>query len=114
MGFESSRIPNDPISFIRHCVSRRRVYWTYHVNMRMRERFIPREWILDAAGAYEVIESYPTDRYLPSYLVWVKPADTIIHVLFAVDLETDNVRVVTAYRPDPAEWVEDMKRRRKA
>jgi hypothetical protein len=34
------------------------------------------------------------------------------HVLFATDLEGDNVRVVTSYRPDPGEWQADLKARR--
>jgi hypothetical protein len=32
--------------------------------------------------------------------------------LFAVDVEGNNVRVVTAYRPDPGEWGPDLKTRR--
>jgi len=33
-------------------------------------------------------------------------------MLFAVDVQGDNVRVVTSYRPDRGEWQEDMKTRR--
>lgn len=33
----------------------------------------------------------------------------IFHRLFAVDAEEDNVRIVTAYRPNPEEWEEDCK-----
>ena len=111
MNSEIQRIPGDPASFIRECVDARRIYWTYHVNMRLRLRSIPREWILESTESYEIIECYPDDKYLPSYLVWAKATDAIIHVLFAVDLEDNNVRVVTAYRPNPREWEESMKRR---
>jgi hypothetical protein len=34
------------------------------------------------------------------------------HVLFAADAEGANVRVVTAYRPDRADWQKDLKTRR--
>ena len=34
------------------------------------------------------------------------------HVQFALDVEGDNVRVVTVYRPDPVEWEADLKTRR--
>ena len=61
---------------------------------------------------YEVIESYPDDKYMPSYLVWSKIDDVIFHILFAADTEANNVRVVTAYRPDPEDWVSHMKIRR--
>jgi hypothetical protein len=33
-------------------------------------------------------------------------------VLFAADVDGDNVRVVTAYRPDLNDWFEDLKTRR--
>ena len=107
------REPEDPLAFIKRCVSERRIYWTYHVNMRMRGRFIAREQILDAVPTYEIIESNPPDKYLPSYLVYATGRDHVFHVRFATDAEGDNLRVVTAYRPDPAEWADDMKSRRK-
>src|SRR4051794_25781232 len=91
---------NNPLEFIRRCVRERKLFWTYHVNMRLERRHITRDEILSAVDAYAVIESYPDDKYLPSYLV----ASREFHVLFAVDAEGDNVRVVTAYRPDPEEW----------
>ena len=55
---------------------------------------------------------YPKDKYFPSYLVYSHYQDKIFHVLFAVDIEEDNVRVITAYYPDLEEWKEDFKTRR--
>ena len=94
------KLPEDAIAFIRDCVGRRQVFWTYHVNMRLAERFIPRESILRAADIYELVESYPEDKFLPSYLVLGHHKREYFHVLFAADVEAGNVRVVTAYRPD--------------
>lgn len=104
--------PQDPLRFIEQCVKTRRIYWTYHVNMRLRTRSIPRAWVLDSVNTYEVIESYPNDKYLPSYLVRAQAEGVVFHVLFATDVDAENVRIVTAYKPDPAEWVEDKRRRR--
>jgi Domain of unknown function (DUF4258) len=104
--------PPDPLDFIRQCVRRRRILWTYHVNMRLQRRFIPRQAILDAVASYEIIEAYPEDKYLPSYLVLGRSATEVFHVLFAADVEGDNVRVVTAYRPSLDEWQTDLKTRR--
>jgi uncharacterized protein DUF4258 len=83
--------------------------------MRLAGRFIPRELILAAVGTYDLVEAYPDDKYLPSYLILGRhvPAEAF-HVLFAADVEGDNVRVVTAYRPDPAEWQPDLKTRRRS
>ena len=105
-------IPDDPLAFIRNCVKLRNIKWTYHVNMRMKGRSISRQVILNSFEEYEIIEEYPKDKYLPSYLVYSRYQNKIFHILFAVDIEEDNVRVVTAYYPDLEEWKEDFKTRR--
>ena len=63
------RLPTDALAFIQRCVRERKVYWTYHVNMRLAGRYISRDELFEATETYEVIESYPDDKYLPSYLV---------------------------------------------
>ena len=106
------RVPGDPVAFVQDCVRRRRVFWTYHVNMRLAGRFIPRAAILSAVATYRLVEAYPDVKYLPSYLLLAGAGSESFHVLFAVDVEGDNVRIVTAYVPDPAEWERDLKTRR--
>jgi hypothetical protein len=103
--------PADPLAFICRCVRERKVLWTYHVNMRLERRHIGREEILGAVDSYAIVEEYADDKYLPSYLVVA--ADSF-HVLFATDVSGDNVRVVTAYRPDPDEWEPDFRRRKRS
>src|SRR5438094_10001089 len=92
-------LPEDPLAFIQRCVQRRQLYWTYHINMRLPGRFISRQHILDAVDTYEVIEAYPEDKYLPSYLVYATVENEIFHVLFAVHMPADHARVITANRP---------------
>jgi len=104
--------PTDPLAFIRRCVRERKVYWTYHVNMRLAGRFIARDELLGATESYEIIESYPEDKYLPSYLVWAESEGDAFHVLFAADVGGDNVRIVTTYRPNTNEWESDLKSRK--
>jgi hypothetical protein len=98
-------LPADPLAFIRHCVRERRILWTYHVNMRLEARFIPRQAVLDSVGEFQIIESYPDDKYLPSYLIYARHEGDIFHILFAADVPNQNVRVVTAYRPNREDWV---------
>ncbi len=105
-------IPAKPLTFIRDCVIHRRIHWTYHVNMRLKERAISRKSILDSSRDYEIIEEYPKDKYLPSYLVYSEYSGRRFHVLFAVDVVEKNVRIVTAYYPNPEEWDEGLKKRR--
>ncbi len=80
--------------------------------MRLKGRSIPRQAILESVVHFEIIEEYPQDKYLPSYLIYSRHLDFIFHVLFAVDVQGDNVRIITAYRPDPKEWEEDLRTRR--
>jgi len=93
-------------------VAAKRVLWTYHVNMRLWQRGIASDAVLAAASSYEIIEEYPRDKYLPSYLVRATHANMVFHVLFAVDAAGDNVRVVTMYVPDPDRWDRDLRMRR--
>ncbi len=106
------RVPEDALAFIRDCIRRRRILWTYHVNMRLAGKVIRREAILEAVETYEIVEQYPQDKYLPSYLILARHGDDVFHVLFAADVEGDSVRAVTTYRPDPEEWQPDLKTRR--
>ena len=106
------RLPDDPVGFIQDRVRRGRILWTYHVSMRLAGRFIPREAILAAVTTYQLVEAYPDDKYFPSYLILARHGSDAFHVMFATDVEGDNVRVVTSYRPDPGEWQADLKARR--
>lgn len=60
----------------------------------------------------QLVEAYPDDKYLPSYLLLAGHGSEAFHVLFAADVEGDDVRVVTSYRPRPGEWQADFKARR--
>jgi Domain of unknown function (DUF4258) len=89
-------VPDDVLSFIRECLRERRILWTYHVNMRLGQRFIARETIIQAANTYEIVEAYPEDKYFPSYLLLGREGDDAFHVLFGADVEGQNVQIVTA------------------
>jgi hypothetical protein len=105
-------LPDNPLTFLQRCVREGRIFWTYHVNMRLKGRYISRESIIESWPGYEIIESYPTDKYLPSYLVYAEYQGKPFHILLAADVDGDNVRIVTAYYPAADEWEEDFKRRR--
>jgi hypothetical protein len=60
----------------------------------------------------EIIESYPEDKYLPSFLLKGRSEETLFHVHLAVDAKGENVRVITLYRPDPDRWDSAFRLRR--
>lgn len=95
------KAPDDALGFIQQCVRKRRVYWTYHVNMRLAGRHVFRNEIFETVDTYEIVESYPDDKYLPSYLIVATPAGAASHVLSAAAVGGDNVRVVTAFAQSP-------------
>lgn len=80
--------------------------------MRLTTKRINRRTVVDSVSSYEIIESYPDDKYLPSYLVYTEYRGERLHILFAADVDGDNVRVVTAYRPSDARWMPDLRTRR--
>ena len=98
------KIPGSPLLFIRDCLHGGRMLWTYHVNMRLRQRFITREVIIAAVESYEVRRE-SQDKYFPSYLL-LGPGEAF-HVLFGADVDGQNVRIVTV-NPSPDEWEEDL------
>lgn len=113
MGPMPPRKEQTVIDIIRSCVRRKCIFWTYHVSMRMAERFVPREIILASIDTYEIIETYPDDKYLPSYLIRAEHEEIIFHIPFALDRENDAVRIITTYMPSPEKWNSDGRTRRK-
>ena len=66
----------------------------------------------NSMATLEIIEAYPQDKYLPSFLVRGEAEGCVFHAQIAADTEGENIRVVTMYTPDPNEWDEDMRFRR--
>ena len=66
----------------------------------------------DVTETFEIIESYPDDKYLPSFLVRGESAETIFHAHIAADVEGENIRIVTMYAPNPREWDANLRVRR--
>lgn len=61
----------------------------------------------------EIIEQYPDDFPFPSCLLLGLSIDgEYLHACVATD--NDRILVITAYHPDPDEWEQDFKTRKKA
>lgn len=94
---------------VRDAIVRGEHRFTVHAQLRMAERRILdaeiRECILSPLA--EVIEEYPIHKYGPSCLIYgVTEAGRVLHVQ-----ANPQGGIITAYDPDPAEWI-DLKRRR--
>jgi len=82
--------------------------------MRLQERRLTGEALRKATATLEILEAYPDDKYLPSFLVRGEVPEFVFHALIATDVEGDNVRVVTMYLPDPEQWGDGGRFRRVA
>jgi hypothetical protein len=103
----------DSSRVLKSCIREGRVFWTYHVNMRLKGHYITCDQIFGAIDTFEIIEDYPDDKYLPSCLVWSMAGDDIIHVHMALDRVKRNVRIITSYWPTVDKWTTNFKTRRK-
>jgi hypothetical protein len=80
--------------------------------MRLKKRSLGSEILIRGADSLEIIESYPDDKYLPSFLLRGESEGLLFHVLIAADVEGRNVRIVTIYIPAPEEWDAEFRTRR--
>jgi uncharacterized protein DUF4258 len=80
--------------------------------MRLEQRSLGSEMLLKGADSLEIIESYPDDKYLPSFLVRGEFEGRVFHAQIATDVEARNVRVVTMYAPVQDEWDSGLRVRR--
>lgn len=54
--------------------------------MRLQQRNLRADMLVAAAASFEIIESYPKDKYLPSFLVRGEAEGVVFHVQIAADV----------------------------
>lgn len=101
------------IEKLRRCILAGRYQWRKHTLVRLAQREISQETILEVVKKGEIIEDYPEDEPFPSCLVlgWVQGRP--YHVVIALDFEGLMAYIVTAYEPSPDKFRPDFKTRRK-
>ncbi len=78
-------------------------HFSEHAVKRMILRIIDRHEIEESILEGEIIEEYPDDKYSPSCLIYGKTQkgkDLHVQVSFP-----PHVVIITAYEPNPEEWV---------
>jgi len=89
------------------------VRWTSHILERIFRRGIYMNDIESALTNGEIIEHYPDDYPFPSCLVLRHTtAGKTLHIVCGSN--GVELWLITAYFPNPTEWTEDFKQRRKA
>lgn len=85
---------------------------TEHARIRLLERGITVDDIVNAISMGEIIKQYEDDKPLASCLILGETNDKkYIHVV--VSMDTDFIYLITAYYPDIEIWESDFKTRKK-
>lgn len=100
-----------PINEICNAITTGRVLWKKHALERMMEREISRAQVLQAITQGQIIENYPDDYPVPSFLFLAYEPEPL-HVVVAYDAQTLQCHVITAYRPDLIHFETDFMTRR--
>ncbi|MDR0842092.1 MAG: DUF4258 domain-containing protein [Acidobacteriota bacterium] len=97
------------IEEIREFCSDERIYITQHSSLRMLERSISYDDVLNAVMTGEIIEEYPTDHPYPSYLI-LGTERYPLHIVCGFG--NKQLFIITTYKPDAEKWSEDWKTRK--
>lgn len=91
------------LAAIQEAVSQGEYQYTLHATQRTTIRKISRTELTQAIAKAEIIEEYPQDKYGPSCLLYGE-TDTgrILHIQISLP---PSVKIITAYEPDPNEWI---------
>ena len=83
-----------------------------HALKRVVERNISDQEIRQVGARAVVIEDYPDDKYSPScLLLGFTQSGRPLHVQVSL-ADTDLVKIITIYEPDPTEWANNFTERR--
>jgi len=96
---------------IAHLVAQGQYRYTVHGAQQRIARGIRRHEVEEAVASGEIIEEYPAHHYGPACLVFGRSnAGRPLHILFGLE---PILVIATLYEPDPEEWEEDLKTRRR-
>jgi hypothetical protein len=87
------------------------ILWINHAMVRLSQRAISLQDVENALTYGEIIEHYPADYPFPSCLVLgTTLAGEYLHIVCG--MSGSELWVITAYRPNPAEWSVDFRVRK--
>jgi len=96
---------------IRRQLSAGEFEFSRHAFKRAIERNISDTEIRQAGVQARIIEDYPDDKYAPSsLLLGFAETGRPLHIQ-ASHVDSDLLKIITIYEPDPAEWYDYAKRR---
>lgn len=86
--------------------------FTRHAFKRAIERNISEQEIKECGENIELIEDYPEDKYSPSsLLLGFTKGQRALHLQVS-RVESDTIKIITVYEPNPNEWIDGKIRRK--
>lgn len=99
------------IDEIRRCLVAGTFEFSRHAFKRAVERNISERDIREAGQRATMIEDYPDDKFAPScLLLGFTDAGRPLHIQVSY-IESEVLKIITIYQPDPAEWYDYSRRR---
>lgn len=96
---------------IRRQLSAGKFEFSRHAFKRVVERNISDVEIQQAGAQASIIEDYPEDKYAPSsLLLGFTEAGRPLHIQVS-HVDSDLLKIITIYEPDPTEWYDYARRR---
>jgi len=84
---------------------------TEHARIRLYERNVSIDDIVNGINTGEIIKQYPDDKPLPSCLI-LGFSVKLEYVHIVASCDTNFIYLITAYFPDPDIWEDDFKTRK--
>jgi hypothetical protein len=99
------------IDLIRERFRRMEYEYSLHALDQSIQRRISTSEVEEAIYAGEIIETYPSDKYGPSCLIFGRTAvGRPLHIQ-CTEPNRNPVKVITLYQPDPSQWTDFRTRR---
>lgn len=83
-----------------------------HAVQRMFERGITTINVKEVVKNGKIVEKYLDDKPFPSYLISGIVNGNPLHVVAALDKETQKAIIITVYEPDPKLWLKGFEKRK--
>ena len=105
---------SETLAKIWELVKARLVRVSQHAIAELLDDEISLQAVVDGIEAAEVVEDYPDHARGPCVLCLQRiEADQLVHVLWGIAAHSPKMAtLVTAYRPDPERWMQDLLTRR--
>ena len=99
------------INRVKKLIKEGNIRWTNHILVRLFQRNISRQDVLEVLLNGAIIEEYENDYPYPSCLIYgINQKNVVMHVVCGCNEE--EVWIITAYYPDNVEWEDDLKTRK--